>query len=148
MNAGTSVDLASIRARKARLAARLGKGTQYVLQAGELLSFLLVLAIISSAPRPEAAWIVAAVGLTCYMLEQWLHHDLLTLPPQGRSLTGRLSGEALGRLPADGLLTPQLVWQAMSGHWHMNFIMNRMLMTSGTLAGYGCGVAYRRTPGQ
>lgn len=132
MNQG--LDLTGIRARKARLAARLGKGTQYVLQTGTLLSLLLILAIIADAPRPQVAWIVAAVGLTCYMLEQWLRHDLMVLPAQGRSLSGRLSGETLGRLPLGRTITPIVVWQSMVGHWHMNFITNRMLLTPKMLA--------------
>lgn len=124
----SSVDLHSARAAKARFARRFGEAGYYTLLAGEMSFWLLALAIIAVSEHKSIALTSAGLGLLCFMFAQWYQHDLKPLPPDGDSLTGRLSGDILGRLPANIQLSPLVLWRALSTHWQNYFILNRSLL--------------------
>lgn len=131
----TAVDLGSIRAKKARLARQLGPGSCRMLLTGQGLALLSAMAIWAGGNNKSAALSAISVGLLCFMAAQWYKHDLQTLPlePKDRSLSGRLSGDILGRLPAEARLSPATLWDALANHWQMLFMMNHSLLTPQTL---------------
>jgi ATP-dependent Clp protease ATP-binding subunit ClpC len=128
-----AIDLQSIRAAKARLARQLGGAGYHTLVAGEMAFWLLAMVIVVSSERRSVALLSAGLGLVCFMLSQWYQHDLKPLPPDGMSYTSRLSGEILGRLPRTITVTPRVLWEALSNHWQMYFIMNHSLLHSDSL---------------
>ncbi len=132
-----AVNLDSTRAKKARLARRLGAGSYRVLLAGEGGAVLLAMAIWATSTNTAAAMSAIGAGLLCFMAAQWYKHDLLPLPiePKDHSLTGRLSGEILGRLPAEARLSPATLWDTLASHWQMLFMMNHSLLTPSALRG-------------
>ena len=132
--ASNAVTLRSLRAQKAQLAARWGKPMLHTLEGGMVVLVLLALLIIAAGERQQAAWLALAGALSLLMLQQWYKHDLEPLPPSGRGVEDRLRGDVIGRLPANGVMTPSDVWAALGGHWQMIFLMNRMLLTSRSLA--------------
>jgi len=127
------LDLRSIRATKARLARKLGEPGYYTIVAGEMAFWLLAATIVVIGDNKSVAFLAAGLGLVCFMLAQWYQHDLKPLPPEDGSFNGRLSGDVLGRLPADLTVTPQRLWQALSTHWHMYFLMNHSLLFADSL---------------
>lgn len=124
------VNLRSVRATKARFARRFGEAGYHTLLAGEICFWLLATAIVATSDHRSAALTSLGLGLICFMLTQWYQHDLKPTPPEGHSLTGRLSGEVLGRLPAETNLSPRLLWLALSDHWQAIFLMNHSLIAA------------------
>lgn len=124
------VDLQSVRATKARFARRFGESGYYALLAGEMSFWLLAAAIIVAGNHKPIALTSLGLGLICFMFAQWYQHDLKPSPPEGNTLTERLSGEILGRLPANASLSPRTLWIALSSHWQMYFLMNHSLVAA------------------
>jgi ATP-dependent Clp protease ATP-binding subunit ClpC len=128
-----AINLRSLRATKARLARSIGNPGYYTLVTGEMAFWLLAVTILVVGEDKSVSMLALGLGLVCFMLAQWYHHDLKPLPPQDASLTGRLSGDILGRLPANIVISPQILWQALSTHWHAYFIMNHSLLYAASL---------------
>lgn len=127
------VNLHSARASKARLARQLGEPGYYTLVVGEMAFWLLAVTIAVIGDNRSAALLAVSLGIVCFMLGQWYQHDLKPLPPEDKSLTGRLSGDILGRLPANTVLSPQVLWQALSTHWQSYFLLNHSLLFTESL---------------
>jgi ATP-dependent Clp protease ATP-binding subunit ClpC len=127
------LDLHSVRATKARLARKLGHGSYQALLFGEWSFGLLALGIWLAGETKTVALTSVGLGLTCFMAAQWYKHDLKPLPVDARSHDGtlgsRLTGEVLGRLPADAKLTPLALWDALADHWQTFFLLNHSLLS-------------------
>ena len=124
------LNLASVRASKARLARQLGEAGYTAILAAEMSFVLLALAIFTFGEHPERGLLAAGIAAVWFMLAQWYQHDLKPLPVEDSSFTGRLSGDVLGRLPSGAEISPLMLWRALSDHWHMNFLMNHSLIIS------------------
>lgn len=123
-------NLQSLRAKKARLAIKLSKGTYAVLTTSYVTAGLLAILIVVGSGRLQAAYLSAVVGLVCFMFAMWCKHDLEPLPITGQSLDGRMSGDLLGALPPGKDMSPRDIWQVVSTHWHSYFLLNHLLVTS------------------
>jgi ATP-dependent Clp protease ATP-binding subunit ClpC len=123
------LDLWSRRARKARLAGRLGKHAfGFFWFVAVVFGAIAIFGIFSAAPR--IAWLSLAVVLFSLMMAYWYRDDLMLLPPDPRTLTGKMSGDLLRLIPRKGELSPQTLWQAISNHWQTRFFVHRLLMPS------------------
>ncbi len=119
-------NLSSIRARKARLGKRLGKGTLVTTQLTALAG--LVGGAVLIYESTSYGWFLAALAIVLFCLTQWLKYDLLPVPINGQALDGRLDREVLVRLKPGTALTDQSLWQALQTHWQSVFIINHLLV--------------------
>jgi ATP-dependent Clp protease ATP-binding subunit ClpC len=98
----------AMRAQKARLGVRLGsKPIRLALMAGVAVPFLIGAAMVMLTLQP-AGVIVASVGVWPLMLLMWHKYELEDIRPSKEAqptMHGQLSGDVLGRLPANP--TPQ-----------------------------------------
>ncbi len=122
-----AIDLTSLRARKARLALRLGTHTFSI---GLWLAVILIAggSLLYSTSYQRLGFIVWGFSLISLMLGLWYRNDLAKLPPHGSSLDERLSVDVLGCLKPHHPLNPKLVWQALKKHWQVIFISNHLLL--------------------
>jgi ATP-dependent Clp protease ATP-binding subunit ClpC len=131
-----AIDLRSIRARKARLGAHIGK-TGYA--TARLLLALFAAVVIGAAATKyyRIAWFAAAPMLAAYCFAVWYKRDLSSVALGGNDITGRLSAEVLALLPVpkqDKPLTPRSVWVALSPNWQSKFMTNHFLLTQDLIA--------------
>lgn len=109
----TMVDLSSERAKKARLAYRLGGswvGSLLWLAVLVLAAGGLVLALFGHQP---VGWLLVGLAGIPFMLSLWIEGDLHNLPPQpkGSTLDSRIHADILGRLHAN--MTPHQLSRAI-----------------------------------
>jgi ATP-dependent Clp protease ATP-binding subunit ClpC len=142
-NQPDDIDFSSIRAQKARLAARIGKNKYDALMAlvGIFGAGAIALLLLNSTGSISSsggsatmlAYVCAAAALACYMPAAWYKHDLSQLPfdmhKADPSLTDRMSGDLLSRLQPGKQLTPQAVWHAIRPHWQVVFFTNHFLLS-------------------
>jgi ATP-dependent Clp protease ATP-binding subunit ClpC len=135
MNNADTLDLRSERAAKARYARVFGASGYKVVLAGEYCGAVLAILILLADAGRNAAAFAVAIALICFMLAQWYKLGLKTLPAEDPSLTGRISGEILGRLdPGNHVsLSPQYLWNALYNHWQAYFILNHAFLHAQTL---------------
>ncbi len=131
-----SLNLASLRAQKARLATRLG---DHFFEAGLYIAAMFIAAgllLYLLLPLTTRHWalLTGAAATLCFMVAIWYRIDLRQLPPEGSRLDGRLSGEALGRLKAGHSLSPAIVWRALEENWQVRFITNHLLLPADLIA--------------
>ena len=120
------LNLQSIRAKKARLALKLGKSVNKVLVV--VLSVLLILSILLFATGfDRTAYLTTAISLVILMFVMWYREDLSILKPTGDLLDGQLSKEVLGVLK-NGQINPRSVWLSLSSNWQSQFFTNRFLL--------------------
>jgi ATP-dependent Clp protease ATP-binding subunit ClpC len=127
------VHLTSLRARKARLGARIGKGGY-----GALYLFAAVLAAGGVAllfvEHAHISYSLIGLALLLFAAGRWVQHDLLVLPARGETLDDRLSVDVLARLPAKGELSPVILWNAVYAHWQGRFVTNHLVVPSDFIA--------------
>lgn len=125
--ASEAIDLRSLRARKARLAKKIGKfGYDILLILGLLLALGVIFFFVESSQH--LGYISASVAIFSFLLAIWYRDDLAALPPEGNTLNDRLSGEVLKRLKPNQPLTPQSLWQILATHWQTTFFLNHFLL--------------------
>lgn len=122
-----AIDLMSLRARKARLAARIGKHGYEALLLFALIFGVFALFMLYTG-MSRVGYLSLAAACMCYIPAAWYKHDLSQLTPAQDSLTGKLSGDVLARLRPGTTLTPQVVWQSLSTHWQIIFFTNHFLL--------------------
>ncbi len=126
-----SVNLYSVRARKARLAQKLTKSGQRFLLT--LCLLLLVAALIAAAVDiSHIPGLVGGVGLLGLLYAIWWKGDLhpLTVSKDALSLDDRLTRSVLARLDPNSQLTPRSVWRMLEPQWQSKFILNHFLLPS------------------
>jgi len=135
MNAGPNFN--SLRAYKARKALKLGATMPRLLQSGAVGFALLAAAIfiMADSDKRHVGFLAIAGALATFMAAVWIRDDLTDLPPEDKTLDGRLSGEVLGRLNPRADMSPQYVWNALVGHWQANFFLNRLLISNEMVTG-------------
>lgn len=130
---GQAVNLHSLRARKARLAQK-GSGIFTACPWGA--AFLAVGAIgMYFSPFQRGAYLLAGVALALLVIGIWYMGDLKNLPPEGKTLDGRLSSDVLSRLSTVAPLSPQSVWHDLKRHWQVIFFTNHLLIPADTIEG-------------
>jgi len=121
-----TLNLQSIRAKKARLALRVSKtGGKILIVIISVLAVLSVLLFFTSFSK--IAYLTSAVGLVIVMFVMWYRQDLSVLKPTKDTLDGQLSKEVLGRLK-EGQINPRSVWLALDTDWQSRFFVNRFLL--------------------
>ncbi|HSH17896.1 MAG TPA: AAA family ATPase [Candidatus Saccharimonadales bacterium] len=126
-----SLDLNSLRAQKARLGRRIGKGGYQALVAGAALSLVFGV-LLYYADFDRLAYLSGAVALLCFMWAAWYKQDLSVLAPtkNAGSLTDAVHRDVLARLKPGQILTPRSLWQALRSHWQVIFFTNHFLLDS------------------
>lgn len=127
MNSAT-VELHSLRSRKAHLGQRIGDlGFRILVIICLFAGGLSALFFIVLHAR-HFGYLALSPALLAGMLAIWYKQDLTTLPPEGRDLTGHLSGDVLAALDARQTLTAAVLWQRLHGHWQVIFFTNHFLV--------------------
>ncbi|HUD05603.1 MAG TPA: AAA family ATPase [Candidatus Saccharimonadales bacterium] len=122
------IDLKSVRARKARLASKLGK-SGLILLAGFAGVLSIGAPLIFIDHNHKAAYLLLALADISLMLAVWAKRDLYDSPPvKNEGLQGRLSGEVLSRLDPSKTVNASVLWQALQNHWQSMFFTNRFLI--------------------
>ena len=121
-----TVSLNSLRAKKARLGQLLGKKSYGVLWFGAI-GFAAVAGWLFYEGE-HLAYLASSLALICFAFAEWYKKDLADVPVSGTALDDRLSGDVLARLSRRHALSPQNVWLALSTHWQIYFLMNRLLL--------------------
>ena len=130
MNNGPN--LGSLRARKARLARKIGHRGFELLLIGSVLFLGLGVALLFTK-LSRWGYLSLAPGLAMLMTILWYRQDLAKLPPTGQQLDQLLSGDVLSRLNPKAPLTPQNIWRDLSRHWQVNFLVNHLLLQAKTV---------------
>lgn len=120
-------DMKSLRARKARLARKIGK-TGYKLLLLTALVAIAIGGILYYLKYYQFGYLLIAVAITNLMVAVWYDQDLKPLPPDSRTFNDRLSGELLGLLDAKAVLTPVRVWGAIGKQWQAMFFAMHFLL--------------------
>lgn len=124
---GTTLNLSSVRSKKARLAMRLKKGG-YLIWAGvgvvSGLAALYLLLILDN----QLGYFCLAVALMALMWVVWFKTELIKLPAvtNGNSVDDLLDADLLSKLKHP--VTPLSSWKALTGHWQEIFISNRLIL--------------------
>jgi ATP-dependent Clp protease ATP-binding subunit ClpC len=124
----SQIDLASKRAREARLGKRIGRLGFNILWSGAAGAVIGALCCIYLKDWRYAYWL-AGLALLLLLPAVWWKRQLSILPPGGNDLSGRLSADVLTRLKPGMPLNPQSVWAALSDHWQAAFFVNHLLLT-------------------
>lgn len=122
-----SVDLNSLRARKARAARKIGK-TGYNILCISVLTFSSISLLLLIVKTPRLGYFSLALALISLMMAVWYKQDLSLLPPIGQSLDDRLAGSVLSRLDRHKAQSPKAVWEALDKHWQVSFFTNHFLL--------------------
>lgn len=121
-----ALNLQTRRAHKARFSRQLNKPSAII-----LLIFAALLAACSAAlvwNGQTFFYVLLAPAVLCFMLAVWWWLDLAVLAAAGTSLDDRISRDVLVRLDPHQQLTPQLLWQQLSGHWQVAFLCNHLFL--------------------
>jgi ATP-dependent Clp protease ATP-binding subunit ClpC len=123
------LNLHSKRAQKARLARLINKTFIRVLSA---LFWVITLsaATMFVIAQSGAGLILIGISMWLYMIMAWHKRELSNLPPEGNSIDGRLTADALGILNPGTALSPKELWKQLDGHWQSRFMTNRLLLHS------------------
>lgn len=119
------LDLTSIRAQKARWAAKIGH-TGYESLVVLVVIFTLLASVLFFLGIHQLMWLCFAVSLTLSMPAAWYRYDLSRLPVSSTSLTDMLSADVLARLTPSAKVTPQGLWKTLENYWQTAFIVNRL----------------------
>lgn len=120
----SQVSLTHVRAKKARLASKIGKFGYRLLVTGLVL--LALCSTVAFLAEPRLGWWLAALALLGFMVAAWYHYDLAVLPPSGDDPETLLAGDVLARLPQSQ--TPLSVWQALLPHWQVQFLLAHFMI--------------------
>ncbi len=127
-----SLDLQSIRARKARFANKLGSSIDSILT---IACALLVAVVIATylIHQYRLAYVAIAILIILIMFLTWLRQDLKALSATGPRLEDRLSGAVLSRLNPKVQLSPRVVWSSLKSNWQFTFFTNHFLLSPDTI---------------
>ncbi len=121
------LDLDAIRARKARLGARIGKRGYW------LLGFCYVILTVAGVAllilnEHRFALLCFGLALIAFMVASWWRDELHEPPVTGQELNQRLAGAVFSSLKTGQTITPLRTWKSLSNHWQARFITNRFLI--------------------
>ena len=129
--------LGSLRARKARLAAKVSLTTARGVPIVN--SFLLIVGLILlwQTGYARLGYLLLAVGLLSSIWYLWVKRDLENLPPPAspKTLDDILEPNFLARFKSsDAQLSPQQAWQLASTQWQARFLCNRLMLPVNTIS--------------
>jgi len=122
---GTSLNLGSVRAKKARLALRLKKAGYLAYASVGVLGGLTALYLLL-LEKNKLGYLTLAAALYALMWVVWFKTELVKLPPKnpGNSVDDLLDADFLAKLKNP--VTPRSAWGGLTGHWQEIFITNRL----------------------
>jgi len=122
------VDFDSRRARRARLAAKIGNsGYTMLVVSAVILAALGAACLFVGSARP--GYLSLAAALLCFMPAAWYRLELTRLPAHGDSITDRMSGDILKAFKPGQTLNPFDAWLTMQKHWQFLFYANHFLVS-------------------
>jgi ATP-dependent Clp protease ATP-binding subunit ClpC len=127
-----TIDLRSLRARKARFAKRIGK-TGYLLLIIIGLTLVCFAGLMLFIHVHRYPYFMLAFGLLTLIVAIWYHQDLLLLRSSSTSFNERLDGSIFASLHYNTDLTPKSVWHDLSTNWQILFITHHFLLSPETI---------------
>lgn len=126
------LNLNSLRARQARLAARIGRTGGLLLLVGSTVLAAIGVAVLLSAESKNTGFAFLSLSLFAAVIGLWYRRDLSKLPPNApaRSLDDIIESKLLARFKKGASITPRSAWQAASSQWQGKFIINHLLLSS------------------
>ncbi len=121
------LDLQSIRAKKARLALKIGKKGGRLIIATLFVLIILSAVLLIATSSYRITYLSSALSLVVFMFFIWYKEDLSVLKPTNKSLEGQLSKSVLGVLRKDQI-NPRSIWLSVSSDWQAQFFINRFLL--------------------
>lgn len=123
-----AIKLGGTRHKKAKLGKTIGKGGFY------LLCFISILSVSLSAylfiiDGKNLAALFAAAAILSFMLAAWWKRDLSVLKPNKKSLTDRLSFDALSNLPTT-LVDNKQLFSSLKNNWQTDFMVGHLGLSS------------------
>jgi len=128
-----ALDLASPRARKARLGKQIGKAGYLGLMTTAILCIAAGAGL--AITGPHLGYSLGGLGVLLLMPAVWWRQDLRSVPPAGTSLTGRLSNDCLTLLKPGTDYSPATLWEAIRTDGQAFFITHHLLMQADQLQG-------------
>ncbi|MBI4033617.1 ATP-dependent Clp protease ATP-binding subunit [Candidatus Saccharibacteria bacterium] len=124
------LDLGSIRARKARLALRIGGAGGTILTWGGLVLGLAAAAILLIGDSRRLGYGLGVGALAGLITGLWYKRELSRLPANtpARSLDDIIEPKLLAGFKKGTPLTPRYGWQAATSQWQGRFILNHLLI--------------------
>ena len=124
---GAELNLNTARAKKARLAVRIGKtGLQILVILAVILTVAAVTLFITH--NEKLGYLSLALALICAELALWYKRDLTNLTANKKDLTSRLAGDILGRLDPKQTPNSANIWEAINNQWQVIFMTNHLLI--------------------
>jgi ATP-dependent Clp protease ATP-binding subunit ClpC len=127
-----TIDLQSLRARKARLAKKIGK-TGYLLLIIVGLTLICFASLMIFINVRHYPYFMMTLGLLALILAIWYHQDLAPLQPSGSSFNERIDGTIFASLHYKADLTPKNVWHDLATNWQVLFIAHHFLLSPETI---------------
>ena len=134
MDTTENIDILHVRARKARLGKRIGKGGFYALTSLTVLCLLGGMAMVASGSA--YGYSLIGFGLLLSMLPAWWRYELSGVPAQQGSLMGRLSNDCLVLLRSPDPYSPRTLWAALRSDWQVLFLTHHLLIPGQDLDEY------------
>lgn len=131
----SGLNLNSLRAQQARLAAKTGGRTSLLLSLGAGILLAIALGLLLKGTSNHFGYGCLALALLAAMVELWYRRSLSKLPPNipARTLDDIIEPKLLARFKKGSELTPQSAWQAAVGTWQARFIVNHLLLPTDQL---------------
>ncbi|MGH7240545.1 MAG: hypothetical protein ACREHG_10870, partial [Candidatus Saccharimonadales bacterium] len=124
-------DLNSVRAKEARLAAKIGQTGGNLLLGLSLASAAIGIAReLAFSSQRWIGWLVLALAALLTIVSTWYFKRLAILPANlnSQKLEDKLAAGVLALLPKDKELNPKMVWRALAKNWQLIFITNHLLL--------------------
>lgn len=130
-------NLGSLRARKARLAAKVGFVASPITEAIGVLLLTLGFFGFLQPDLHRLGFLAISVGLLLAIAYLWIKRDICNLPasPTPQGYDDILEPKLLGEFSeGTAQLSPQQAWQLASTQWQARFLCNRLLLDPATIA--------------
>jgi ATP-dependent Clp protease ATP-binding subunit ClpC len=130
------LNLDSIRARRARLSARVGKlGFEIMVAASWLFAVLAIINFFNNGTQAHAGFASISLTLVTFSLAIWDKWDLQKIPPQEhvKTLDDILEPKLLAQFKINEPITPKNAWRAASMEWQANFLCNHLVIDSNSI---------------
>jgi ATP-dependent Clp protease ATP-binding subunit ClpC len=124
-----TLNLSSIRAKKARLGHRIGRVGLVILGVSAFVLIGLFIYLLSKHEN-HIIYLLLAGGLLCSVIAIWYEEDLAVLTPQDSTLTGSVDHQVLYRLKPGVIISPKSLWKAVEPSWQTSYILVHLLLTN------------------
>jgi len=128
-----ALNLASPRARHARLGKKIGHGGYYILLAVTICCILAGAGL--AVLKIHYGYSLIGVGLLILMPALWWRYYLRDVPPTDNTLMGRLSNDCLIRLQPSVSYSPSTLWEAIRTDMQTLYMTNHLLLSTDGMQG-------------